>query len=308
MKRFSIVICLAIFTVAAFAQKAENETELFNKISKLTQTKKADDQEKAFQMSKEYLAKFGKADNEKTKKIKAFVENYQIFALNKKVDEDKTADAFALGKDILSSEPDNSYVTMNLAYAGYQALNKKKDKSFAQESIQFANQTLKLFGENKLPKSFDPFKNQDEATALMYYIVGNFSMESDLKATAQNFYKALQYESQIKKNSHPYYIIAFYFEKEYEKAAKDFTAKHGTKTVEDAELKADKAKLEKLIRRIQDAYARAIKYGEAENNASLADWKKRYNDVYKYLNGSDAGANDFLNNVLNTPLADPTVL
>lgn len=308
MKRFAFAVCLMFLTVSAFAQKVETEGDLFNKISKLTQTKKADDQEKAYQLGKQYLAKFGAADDEKVKKVKAFVENYQIAALNKKVDEDKTAEAFAFGKDILTQEPENAYVAMNLAYAGLQAFQKKKDKTFAQESIQFAKQTLQLFDEKKLPKSFDPFADQAEATALMYYIIGNFSIDANLKDAAQNFYKSVQLESKIKKNSFPYYVIAFYFEKEYEKAAKDFTAKHGAKVTEDAEMKADNAKLEKIISRMQDAYARAVKYAEAESSPNLAAWKQRYAEVYKFLNGGDAGANDFLNNVLNTPLPDPNAL
>lgn len=308
MKRFVLVICIMFLSVSAFAQKQENEAELFSKISKLTQTKKPEDQEKAYQMGKDYLSKFGKEENDKVKKIKTFVENYQIFALNKRVDEDKTAEAFALGKDILAREPENAYVTMNLAYAGLQAWQKKKDKTFAAETIQFAKQTLQLFDEKKLPKNFDPFTDQADAAGVMYYTIGALSIDSDLKTAAQNFYKAVQFESKVKKTSYPYYIIAYYFEKEYEKAAQDFTAKHGKKATEDAEMKADSAKLEKIIRRMQDAYARAIKMGEAENIPNFAAWKQRYAEVYKFINGSDAGANDFLNNVLNTTLADPTVL
>lgn len=308
MKRFVLSFCLIFLTATVFAQKTENETELFNKISKLTQTKKPDDQEKAFQLGKEYLAKFGSEENEKVKKIKNFIENYQIYALNKKVDEDKTAEAFALGKDILAREPDNVYVTMNLAYAGLQALQKKKDKTYAQETVQFAKKSLQLFEENKLPKVFDPFASRDDAASVLYYIIGFHSVETDLKEAAQNFYKAVQFESKIKKSSYPYNILAFYYEKEYEKAAKDFQAKHGTKTTEDAEMKADNARLEKIIKRMQDAYARAIKYGETENVPNLAAWKQRYNDIHKFLSGSEAGASDFLNNVLNTPLPDPSVL
>ena len=41
--------------------------------------------------------------------------------------------------------------------------------------------------ENKLPKSFEPFADKHEATALMYYVIGHFSVDSNLSGRGEKF-------------------------------------------------------------------------------------------------------------------------
>jgi len=310
MKRFArainLLLLMLVLTFSTFAQDNKPKDELFGKIAKLTQSKKPEDAEKAYQLGKDFVAKYGKDNDDKAKKIKDFVEKYRLAAFDKKLDEGKTAEGFALGKEILAQEPENSYVTMNLAYGGYDALLKTKDKTFGDESIKYAGQTLSLFEAGKLPKSFKPFKDQAEVTALMYYIIGNFLLDANLKEAAQNFYKSVQYEAQFKKNSYPYYVISFYYEKEYEKAAAAYQTKHGNKATEDPEMKADQVKLEKLIDRMLDAYARAIKLGEVEKNASTDIWKKRFAEIYKFRHQNETGMSEYLGKVSDTPLPDPS--
>lgn len=306
VKPFVFLILTLALSVSIFAQSKESKDETYNKIAKLTQSKKAEDADKAYGMSKDFLAKFGKDDDEKTKKIRAFSDNYRNNAFNKKLDEVKTAEAFAVGKEILAQEPENIYVTMNLAYAGFDAQQKNKDKSFGADSVQYAKQTLRLIDAGKLPKTFTPFKDQAEATAFMYYVIGNFSLDSNSKDAAYNFYKAVGYESKIKTDSFPYYAIAANYEKEYAKQATDYQTKFAAKTNEDDEMKAAQAKLDKVVGNMLDAYARAIKYGEAEKNPQLATWKQRFAEVYKFLKKSDAGMNEYLASQPNTPLPDPT--
>ncbi len=306
--KFNLLLLILVLTFSAFAQDNGPKDELFGKIAKLTQTKKDADQEKAYQLAKEYMAKYGKDNDDHTKKIKDFVDKHQLAAFDKKLNEKKTAEAFVIGKEILAQEPENSYVTMNLAYGGYEALLKNKDVSFGDESVKFAKQTLSLFEAGKLPKIFEPFKDQAEATALMYYVIGNFLLESNSKEAAQNFYKAVQYEAQFKKNSYPYYAISFYYEKEYQKAATEYQAKYGTVTKENDETKAAQAKLEKLLDRMLDGYSRAIKMGEVEKNASTDTWKKRFADIYKFRHQSETGMSEYLAKTPDTPLPDPNTL
>lgn len=306
--KFNLLLLILVLAFSTFAQGNNPKDELFGKIAKLTQTKKDADQEKAYQLAKEYMAKYGKDNDDHTKKIKDFVDKYKLAAFDKKLNEKKTAEAFVIGKEILAQEPENTYVTMNLAYGGYEALLKNKDMSFGDESVKFAKQALSLFEAGKLPKTFEPFKDQAEATALMYYIVGNFLLESDSKEAAQNFYKTVQYESQFKAKSYPYYGVSFYYEKEYQNSAAAYQAKHGTKTTEDDEMKVAQAKLEKILDRMLDAYARAIKMGEVEKSSSLDVWKKRFTDIYKFRFQNDTGMSDYLEKTPNTPLPDPNSL
>lgn len=301
-------VLTAALTVASIAQSKESKDEQFNKIAKMSQTKKAEDQKKAYEMGKEFIAQYGKDNDDKVKKIKDYVEKYRLNEFNKAVDEVRVADAAAFGKEILAAEPDNAYITLNLAYVGYEAYTKKQDKSFAADAANYAKQTISSFESGKAPKVLKPFKDQAEATALMYYAIGTFALDSDIKEAAKNFYKATQFESQIKKNSYPHYVLAYYYEKAYEAGAKDFQAKHASKTSEDAQMKADREKLDKIVDRMIDAYARAVKLAETENNPAKEGWKTRLTEIYKYRKQSDAGLNELLASVLNTPLPDPATL
>ncbi|HEY0426960.1 MAG TPA: hypothetical protein VGC76_04060 [Pyrinomonadaceae bacterium] len=309
MKLFSAAICLlfltSFLTLPVFAQKVETEGELFNQISALTKTKKADDQEKAYQLGKDFISKFGKNNDDEVKKVREFMETYEIAFVGRKIDEGKTAEAFTFGKEVMTQEPDNAHLAMTLAYAGYLALVNKKDKSLGQDSIQFAQKALQLLNDKKLPSNFQPFTDQDDATAMMYYTIATFSVDSNLSDAAQNFYKSLQYNTKVKNNSYPYYIIAFNYEKQYEKAAKDFDAKYGAATTSTAEMRTAEASLEKLLGNMQDAYARAVKLGEAENAPKVNEWKQRYAQIYSFIKGSDAGSAEFLANVLATPMPAP---
>lgn len=302
----ALVLALCL-TISTFAQDNKAKAELFGKIAKLTQTKKPDDQEKAYGLSKDFLAQYGKDNDDQVKKIRDFVDKYKISAFNKKLDEVKIAEAIAIGKEILAQEPENTYVVINLAYGGYDALLKKKDKSFAADSISYAKQALSLMEAGKLPASFEPFKNRDEATALMYYVIGSFTIDTDPQEAAKYFYKSLQFESPIKTTSYPYYAIAYGYEKAYEKMAKSYQTKINNKAPE-SELIEDQQKLEKAAKMMLDAYARAVKAAETDNNPSKAAWKQRFDEIYKYVNQSDSGSAEYLNTIMTKPIADPASL
>jgi transcription initiation factor TFIIIB Brf1 subunit/transcription initiation factor TFIIB len=287
------------------AQKQPSKDEMFQQIAKLTNTKKAEDQAKAYQMSKDFLAQYGKENDDKVKKIRDYVQKYRLNEFNKALDDVRLADALKFGQDILADEPENPYVTMNLAYVGYEAFNKKQDKSFSQQSVSFAKRTLDLLEAGKTPNQIAPFKDLAEVNALMYYVIGTFSLDTDIKEAARNFYKSTQFESQIKKNSYPYYVIAVYYERQYETAVQNFRTKHGSKTAVDEAMKADQEAMNKIIDRMLDAYARAVKLAETETNPLKDSWKQRLTQIYQFRKGSDAGMNDLLNSILNTPMPEP---
>ncbi len=72
MKKLISIFCLSLLTMAltisAFAQKTSSKDELFNKIAKMSQTKKPEDQDKAYQMGKDFLTQYGADNDEKVNK------------------------------------------------------------------------------------------------------------------------------------------------------------------------------------------------------------------------------------------------
>lgn len=303
-----LIAIVSTLGLLAFAQDKTSKDEMFKKIAQLSNSKKPEELKKAYEMSKEFSAKFGKDNDEKVQKIKKFNNTYRMNAFIKAVDEARIAEANAIAKDILADEPENSYVTLNLAYGGYELYTKKSDKTFSAEATANAKQTLKFFEAGNVPKDLSPFKDQAEATALMYYVIATFALDVDNKEAAANFYKATQFESQIKTNPYAYSNVAYYYEKSYESAAADYQKKHGAKNKEDAEMKADQEKLSKIIDRMIDAYARAVKIAEPQNNPQKDVWKARLTDVYKFRKQSDAGLSEMIANILNTPMPDPASL
>jgi hypothetical protein len=304
-RAITLSLILLGLTTVSFAQDKGKKDENFLKIAKLANSKKPEDQDKGYAMGKDFIAAYGKDADDKVKKIKEFVNGYEFNKLNNLLDTGKTDDAFLLGKDILERNPDDVYTAMNLAYGGYDALVKRKDDSFGGDSITYAKQTLAFFEKGTLPKSFSPFKNQNDATAWMFTVIGNFTQDFDPKEAAINYFNALKNDSELKSQAQLYVSIANYYEKVYEEMAKEYKAKYSARTNEDAEMKAENVKIDAVLDRMIDSYARVVKIAEAEKNPNLENFKARFTQIYKFRKKSDAGANELLNTVLSTPMPMP---
>lgn len=292
MKKLLSTVVLLLLTVSittsAFAQKQKSRDELLKEISTLSNTKKPEDTEKAYQLGKEFLTRFAK--DKEVEKIKKFVKSYQKFSFFKASEDKKFAEFFAIGKEILTEEPENSEITLNLGYGSYDAILKNNDRSFGDDGVKYAKLTLELLEKGSFPPSFAPFANKEEAIAWMYYVVGYFNLEKDIKVSAASMYKATLYESQIKKTSQPYYVMALYYEKQFEDLTK-------------ASAGADKTT--PIIEQMMDAYARAYKIGVTEKHPATEEWKSRLAQVYKFHKKTDAGFEPFINYIVTTPLKDP---
>ena len=304
-KIFSIFVLLILsisISTSVFAQKPKSKDELFKEIATLSNTKKPEDTEKAYQLSKEFLTRFPKDKN--AEKLRPFVKEYRQFVLFANALADKKyADFFTIGKEILTDEPENVAVTLGLGYGGYAALLNSNDKSFSEDALKYAQSSLQLMEKGIFPASFAPFNSKDDALAWMYYIIGNFAMEKDIKLAATSFYKATLYESAIKNSPQPYDGIAQYYEKRYETMSKDLNAK--AKTLSDAEFKAENDKVNVIIEQMMDAYARAYKIASAANSPTKDQYKTRLAAVYKFYKKTDAGFEPFLSYVVTTPFKDP---
>jgi hypothetical protein len=301
----AFTIILFALSAVSFAQDKGKKDENYNKIAKLANSKKAEDQDKAYVIAKDFITAFGKDNDDKVKKINEFIDSYEFTKLNALIDTGKTDDAFLFGKEMLEKKPEEVYILMNLAYAGFEALTKKKDDSFGGDSINFAKQAIMLLEKGKLPKTFTPFKTQTDATAWMYVIIGNFSQGFDPKEAAVNFYNALKFDTELKTQTQLYSSIAQYYEKQYEQMAADFKLKHGSKSSEDAEMKADNVKIDELLDRMIESYARTVKIAEAEKNPDAAGFKTRLVQIYQFRKKTDAGLNELLDKVLSTPMPMP---
>jgi hypothetical protein len=302
MKKLFLVAILLTMAFSAFAQKPKSKDDLYKEIGTLTATKKPEDMAKAYPLAKEFLEWFGKDD--KDGKVKMFVTRYREHEFLVALDANKYDVAFPLGKEILAEEPDNVEVLLNLGYAGYTAAS-SGNRAFVDDSLGYARKTVQLMEAGTLPKTYVPFKDKDEATAFMYFAIGNLSLDKDKKEGVSNIYKAMQYESKIKTNSAAYFLIAAYYEDTYTTLATELKTKADGKKASDAELSALADRVSKTIDLMLDGYARAVKMAEGDKNPDAAQWKQRLAQIYKFVKKTDSGLTEYINQVAATPMPDP---
>lgn len=286
----AVLMIAVLFITPAFAQKQKSKDDAFKEIAALTNTKKPEDLEKAYKLAREFVTRFAADKDDKVTHIKGFVAQYRLKLFLGAVDSQKYAEAFSLGKEILAEEPENTEVLINLASAGYNARSDKGDKTYVADTVIYAEKGAELIVAGKLPKSFAPYKSQDEATAWMYFISGFLGFDKDIKAAASNAYKSLQYETVIKTDPLPYYIIATFYENQYETLS---TAK------------GDQKRIDAAIDLMLDAYARTCKRSEITKHPSHAAWQTRYAQIYKFRKKTDVGLKEFTAMIDASPLPDP---
>ena len=134
-----------LFVTDTLAQKQKSKEEYLKEIGTLSNTKKPEDMEKAYQLAKEFVAAYPKENNDNTKKVKDFIKRYRVHAFFVATDGNKVADAFTIGKEVLAEEPEKTEVLFNLAYAGYRDFVTTKTPTYSEDSIAYAQKALQLF-------------------------------------------------------------------------------------------------------------------------------------------------------------------
>ena len=231
----------------------------------------------------------------------------------------KYAEAFAAGKQILADEPDNLRVIIDLGYSGFHmATPATKNDSFLVDSLNYSRRAIQLIESGKVPESLDgkaapwaPFKGKDDTLAYLYHGVGRMLVKSNPTEALRSLIKALQYDTDLKKEPWEYYWVAAAYETgPYPKLAEDYKKFLGKE--ESPESKLLLANINQIIDRMIDAYARAVALTgtDAKFQAQKKDWTEALATWYKFRNNSsDAGMNELIASVLSKPLPpEPTPL
>src|SRR5712691_11154472 len=225
----------------------------------------------------------------------------------------KYAEAFALGKEILADEPENLRVIIDLGYAGFHlAAPATKNESFNADSLTYARKAIQMIESGKTPESLDsksppwsPFKGKDDTLAYLYHAVGRVTLKSNPEEALTALIKALQYETDLKKEPWEYYFVAAAYETgPYPKLSADYKARFTGKD-ESPESKLALANINQIIDRMIDAYARAFALAgsDPKYQANKKEWMEALSTWYKFRNNqSDAGLNEMIASVLSKPL------
>ncbi|HKN81837.1 MAG TPA: hypothetical protein VJW17_00305, partial [Pyrinomonadaceae bacterium] len=150
-----------------------------------------------------------------------------------------------------------------------------------------------------------PFKGKDDTLAYLNYAVGFLTLKTNPNEAIEALLKAAQYDSDIKKTPSTYYFLAAAYEAgPYKTLSTAYQTQYAGKP-ETPESKAALEKLNAVMDRVIDAYARAIAASgtDPKNEQSRKEWLAQLTNYYKFRHeGSDAGINEFITAALQKPL------
>ena len=262
----------------------------------------------AYQAAREYLQKYPKDKDQYTDYLQKWVMFYDRDERKRKlsslINEKSFAEAYRTGEMILADEPDYLRAQIDLAYAGYLAAS-AKDETYNTQALAYAGKAIQAIEAGKVPKQWAPFKDKNDTLAYLHYAVGFLKLKTNPEQTIDSLLKAAQFESDVKKMPSTYYFLAAAYETgPYKRMSAEFQNQYANKP-ETTESKAALEKLNVVMDRIIDAYARAIAAAatEPKTEQMRREWLSQMSNYYKFRRGgSDAGIDEFIASAKETPL------
>ena len=307
---FANVIELKAQTPAASGAQGQCTPE--NKLAWYTEFRATfkTEQNKAYDLAQKYLACPAEAGEES---IRNYLKNTFVAVIDKArrtprvtelVYEKKDyAKAFELGKQVLSDEPDNVKVLMDLAYAGYLAHSARVETLNA-DSLIYAKKAIQLIQSGGVPESWVPYTNKDDALSYLNNTIGMLTIGINPSEALPYLLKAAQLEGKLKKQAITYgYIGDAYQSGPYDKLSTEYKIYAGKDETPESKLALEN--INQVIDRMIDAYARAVALSGSDpaNQASKKAWLDTLTTWYKFRhNQSDVGLTDLIASVISTPL------
>jgi tetratricopeptide (TPR) repeat protein len=260
----------------------------------------------AYQAARDYLQKYTKDKDQYTDYLQKWVTFYERDKRNLPIliNEKKFAEAYSSGAKILADEPNYLRAQIDLGYAGYLA-SSAKNEAYNSQALDYARKAIAAIESGKAPNEWAPFKGKDDTLAYLNYAVGYLTLKTNPDLAIDPLIKAATFESEIKKTPSTYYFLAVAYESGPYKTLSTAYQKDFADKPETPESKAALAKLQVVMDRIIDAYARAIAAAgtDPKTETSRKDWTAKLSTYYKFRHdGSDAGMTEFIAASLQKPV------
>ena len=283
--------------------------------------KRTTDQAKAYEDAKKYLARpatgtVSEAQQKIIDYLKNFVTKYEEATRKLSYrallyNDQKYAEAYAIGKEILATEPENLQVLVDLGTNAY-LLPPLKNAQLTAEGLGYAQKALAMLDAGKTLDKWDPLGSKDVAVSYLNYSIGTLTLEKDPGAALKNLIKSAQFETPLKKSPYTYaYIAGAYETGPYAKLSEQYKAMYLGKD-ETPESKLMLANINQLVDRMIDAYARAVALAgtDAKFATAKTGWNESLTQWYKYRNADKTdGMDQLIAGVLTKPLPpEPTPL
>jgi hypothetical protein len=295
------------FGLLAFAQETDDQVKI--DMYKRFVDSRVPNPPAAYQAARDYLQKYPKDKDQYTDYLQKWIMFYERDQRKRKLpeliyNEKNFAEAYRTGKVILTDEPENLRTLIDLGYAGYLATT-AKNEAFNADALVYTRKAIQAIEAGKAPTDWEPFKGKDDTLAYLYYTDGFLNLKSAPDLAIEPLLKAAQFETDLKKAPSTYYYLAIAYQSG---PYKTLSAAYQTTYANKPETPEGKAALEKLnvvIDRMIDAYARAIAAAgtDPKNAQNKTLWLGTLTNFYKFRHqDSDAGLNELIAASLNKPL------
>jgi tetratricopeptide (TPR) repeat protein len=262
----------------------------------------------SYQAARDYLAKYQKDKDQYIDYLQKWVMFYERDERKRTlpglINEKKFAEAYSTGAKILADEPNYLRAQIDLGYAGYIAASEKNEQ-FNNDALGYARKAIQAIESGKAPSEWAPFKGKDDTLAYLNYAVGFLTLKTAPDQAIDSLLKAAQYESDIKKTPSTYYFLAVAYESgPYKTLSKAYQTDFADKP-ETPQSKAALEKLNVVMDRIIDAYARAIASTgtDPKTEQSRKDWTTKLSTYYKFRHeGGETGMPEYIKESLQKPL------
>lgn len=278
------------------------------------------DQAKAYDAAKKYLACPAGEATEASQKIVdylkkwvgAYEEGSRKIEYRKLLYNDKKyVEAYALGKGLLTAEPENLKVLVDLGASGY-LVGPLNNAALSAEAVAHARKALQLLESGKTLEDWEPLTGKDVAVAYLNYTIGALTLQNEPANALKNLIKAAQFETPLKKSPFTYaYIAGAYETGPYAKLSEEYTRLYKDKE-ETPDSKLALANIHQLVDRMIDGYARAVALAGTDSKftAQKPIWQESLTTWYKFRNNNVTdGMNELVAGILAKPLPpEPTPL
>lgn len=302
-----IVLSTAVFVIPTVGQETDDQVKI--DMYKKFVDNRIPNPRVAYAAGKDYLAKYAKDNDQYSKYIQQWVVLFERedrkLKLPALIYNDKNfAEAYKVGAQILADEPEYLRTQIDLGYAGFLAAT-AKNESFNTDAINYARKAIQALEAGKAPAEWAPFKGKDDTLAYLYYTIASLSLKNTPDQAIEPLLKAAQFDTDLKKTPSTYYYLAYAYETgPYKTMSTAYQTNYANKP-ETAESKAALEKLNVIIDRIIDAYARAVSAAgtDPKNQQAKAGWLATLTNFYKFRHAnSEAGLNELIAAALNKPL------
>lgn len=254
----------------------------------------------AYQAAKDYLQKYSKDKDQYTDYLQKWTAAYDRDERKRNlpilINQKNFTEAYRVGAKILADEPDYLRAEIDLGYAGYLAASNKNETHNA-DALAYARRAIGAIESGKTPADWAPFKGKDDTLAYLNYAAGYLTLKVNPDEAINTLIKAAQYESEIRRTPSTFYFLAAAYESgPYKTMSAAYQAAYANKP-ETPESKAALEKLNVVMDRIIDAYARAIATAGSnpKTEQSRKEWLAQMTNYYKFRHdGSDVGLTEFI--------------